>query len=302
MSDSTNHKLYIVPEVTRGTTPLTPALATVRHTSCNIALAKETFQSAEIQTHRNVQDMRHGNRQVGGEFGFELSAASFDTMFEALLMGAWTTNACKIGTQRRTFSILRNFADQAAGDKPWHNFLGCEFNKMTLSAVAGKPITGSFGIIGKNLTYNGTAPTGATYPAVSTGRVFSAFSGSANINSAAALITEFSLTVENGLSPNFVLFSDQSDSVSMQVCKVTGNLGMYFANSAMLENFLNESNLALSIQLTEGAKSYTIALPACVLTGGQPDVSGQGPVMLKLPFEAIYEPTAQTSLSIIRVP
>ncbi|MEX5533383.1 phage tail tube protein, partial [Pseudomonas syringae] len=73
MSDVIDHKLYAVLETVRGTTPATPAMSTVRHTSCNLGLSKETFRSEEIRTTRELKDFRHGNRQVGGEFGFELS-------------------------------------------------------------------------------------------------------------------------------------------------------------------------------------------------------------------------------------
>lgn len=305
MADNIAHKVYYVAEATRGTTPATPALTTIRHTSCNLALAKETFKSAEIDSTRNLIDFRHGNRQVGGDIGFELSVGSFDDFIQALMMGTWATNVLKVGTTRRSFSIVRNFTDQAAGVLPFHRFTGCEVNKMNLKLVAGKVVSGSFGFLGKNVAYEGTATTGATYPAITTSTVIDAFTGSLTVDGVAnADITELTLNIENGLAPNYALFDDTSQLPSTDMCNVSGELGIYFRDNTFLQKFLAQTytNLVFSMMDQANAKGYTIRIPKISLTGGQPDVSGGGPIQLKVPFQAVYDSTVATSLQITRIP
>lgn len=64
-------------------------LTSFRHTSCALALAKETFQSAELRSDRQITDFRHGNQKPAGNIGFELSYEEFDTFLEAALGGTW---------------------------------------------------------------------------------------------------------------------------------------------------------------------------------------------------------------------
>lgn len=301
MSDSIHHKLFMVPESTYGTTPGTPALAVVRHTSCSLALSKESFRSNEIDASRNIKDFRHGNMQVGGDIGIELSYGSFDSLLEMLLMGAWADGILKIGTTRRSFSAVRQWTDQSAGDKPFHIFTGCEVNKLSLNLVAGKIITGSFGVIGRNVSYAGTAPVGATFPAATTSLPFDSFSGELMLDDVTQAVTELSLTIENGLTPNFVLFSPYTERPSNQVCTVTGEIGVRFSNSALLESFLGANKLALAFNFADiNGNSYAFDLPQIMLNGGQPDAGGEGPVNLKVPFQAVMDSGLGSTIAITR--
>jgi len=303
MSDAINHILHFVPEATYGTTPATPALQILRHTSCNLALAKEGFKSAEIDAGRNIKDFRHGNIQVGGEVGFELSAGTYDAFIEAVFMGTWTTNIIKVGTTRRSFSVMRKFADQATAlMKMYHLFTGVEVNKMTLSVVAGKLITGSFGFLGRTVSYSDTAPASSTFPAATTSAAMDTFAGSCQIQTVTYPVTEFTLTVENGLSPNYTLFDSKTSRPSMQACSVSGEVGVRFETAALLETFLAGSQVPLIITVGDGTKTYAISMPKVMFNGGQPDVGGEGPIMLKLPFQAVYDSGIGSAIQITRVP
>lgn len=304
MSDSIHHQLFIVPEATYGTTPATPALSTVRHTSCSLALSKDTFKSNEIDASRNLKDYRHGNQQIGGDVGVEISSGTYDTLLEALLMGTWATNVLKIGTTRRSFSMLRKWTDQGtAGKKQHHLFTGCEVNKLALKLVAGKIIEGTFGFLGRDVSYADAAPTGATYPAATTTLPMDAFSGSASVGGASYNITELTLNLENGLTPNFVLFSSLTSLPSNQVCGVSGEIGLRFESAALLEAFKAATQMAFTFTIQDSnAKSYTFSMPKVMLNGGQPDAGGEGPVNLKIPFTAIYDGTDASTIKITRVP
>jgi hypothetical protein len=64
-------------------------MISLRHKSCALALAKETFQSAELRSDRQITDFRHGNQKPAGNISIELSYGEFDTFLEAALGGTW---------------------------------------------------------------------------------------------------------------------------------------------------------------------------------------------------------------------
>lgn len=304
MSDSIHHKLFAVAEATYGTTPETPLLNNLRHTSCSLALSKESFQSAEINATRNLQDYRHGNRQIGGDIGIELSAGTYDSLLEGLLMGTWTANVLKIGQTRKSFSMLREFVDQTtAGQKRFHLATGVELNKLALSMVAGRIITGTFGVIGRDISYSDDDPSGATYDGPTTTTPMDTFLGSLTIGGSPYDITELSLNIENGLTPNFILFDDKTSLPSTQLCNITGEIGVRFTSATLLEAFDAGTKLALAFTTQDAAgKSYAFSIPKIMLNGGQPDVGGEGPINLKIPFQAVYDTGIGSTMQITRVP
>ena len=301
MSSQVDHKLYLVREATRGVTPATPVLVSVRHTGTTLALSKETFKSAEISADRNLRDFRHGNLSVGGDFSFEMSYGNFEHILEALLMGTFTANKLKVGNTRRSYTAIRHFSDQVSGDKPFHIFTGVEFDKISIKIVAGKIITASVSVLGKGVSYATTAPAGATYVSSIETSVMDGFTGSATVDGIGGNITEITLNIENALSPNFVLFDNKSTLPSKDTCSISGEIGVRFDNATMLEKFLAEQFVPIVITITDNAEdpnSWIIDIPRAALTGGQPDVSGSGQVALKIPFQAVYDTTVDYAIEI----
>lgn len=82
------HNLSYATEATFGVST-SATLTSLRHNSCALALAKETFQSGELREDRQITDFRHGNQKPAGNIGVELSYAEFDTFLEAALGGTW---------------------------------------------------------------------------------------------------------------------------------------------------------------------------------------------------------------------
>lgn len=300
MSDGSRHSLRIVRETVRGTTPASPAMKTLRNTGVTLGLAKEILQSEEIRDDRMIADIRHGAFNVGGDINFELSAKSYDEELEAVLMGTWTANVLKAGAVRRFHTIERYFADQTTNR--WHRFTGCEFNTMNLQINANAMVTGSFGIVGQGMSLANAALTGATYPAPSTTSPLDSFTGALQEGgSPVAVVTELGVNLQNGLDPRYVVGSKSSilPSVGRSNCNL--NLTVFFEDSVMLEKFINETVSSLRVTLPDGAgNSYEHFWPRIKYTGGQPDVSGEGPITLSMPCQALYDPVTGTNYQITR--
>ena len=94
-ASGSEHSISYVSESVFGT-PSTSTMIALRHTSCNLVLAKETFQSKELRADRQITDFRHGNLKPAGNIGTELSYEEFDTFLEAALGGTWQSAYSKV--------------------------------------------------------------------------------------------------------------------------------------------------------------------------------------------------------------
>ena len=304
MADGSRHSMAQALETTYGELPATPAFEAIRHNSTTLATAINTIQSEELRDDRNQTDLRHGTRAVGGEIVSELSFGSLDDQLEALLCGTWNNNVLVNGIVRRSFSLFRNFKDVDSSKLPYFTYVGCEYNTMTLSISTEAIVTVNFGIVGANqLEPSSTVPTGATFGEPSTTEPMDSFSGSIKEGGVeSAVVTEIELSVENGIAPRYVVGSKKSIKQSIGKFKVSGTLTAYFEDATLIGKYLREEASSLEITVTDGMpdNQYTFLLPKIKFTGGQPDVGGEGPITLSMPFTASYDPSILGTLKITR--
>lgn len=105
------HSMAYVAETVYGTIPATPAFKAIRHNGTTLALSKTTYTSAELRADRQITDLRHGTKKVGGDITSEFSGEAFDDFLEAAMGGTWTAGVLKAGVARKSFTIERHFAD-----------------------------------------------------------------------------------------------------------------------------------------------------------------------------------------------
>ena len=299
IANGSRHSMNYVAESTFGTTPATPVFSNLRHTGTTLALTKETVQSEELRSDRQISDVRGGNRSVAGDISAELSFGTFDDLLEAALCGTWALDSLKAGTTRRSFTIERQFAD--IGE--YHRYDGCEVNTLALSIAPNAVVTATFGLLGSGYSIGTAILTGATYGAASTTSPFDSFTGTINEGgSAIAVATSLELNLDNGMETMFVIGSNKTLEPSIGRSNVTGTMTVYFESKTMLEKFINETESSLSFTLVDlDGNSYQITLPRIRYTGGQPDVSGEGPVTLSMPFQALLDSVTGTNIQIDRV-
>lgn len=304
MADGSRHSMAQVLETVYGELPATPAFKAIRHNSTTLATAINTIQSEELRDDRNQTDLRHGTRAVGGEIVSELSFGSLDDQLEALLCGTWNADSLVNGVVRRSFSLFRNFKDVDSSKLPYFTYVGCEYNTMTLSISTESIVTVNFGIVGANqLEPSSTVPTGATFGDPSTTEPMDSFSGSIKEGGVeSAVVTEVELSIENGIAPRYVVGSKKSIKQSIGKFKVSGTLTAYFEDATLIGKYLREEASSLEITVTDGMpdNQYTFLLPKIKFTGGQPDVGGEGPITLSMPFTASYDPSILGTLKITR--
>ena len=214
------------------------------------------------------------------------------------------TNRLKVGQTRRSFTLMRQFADDiSASPKPFHVFPGQEFNTLKLTVGIEKIIAIVFGILGQTASDPSLlAPTGSTYTAFNTKPVMDTFNGTVKEGgSTIAIVTELSLAMENGMTPRFVVGDDKTIKPHIGRTNLTGQLTAYFEDVTLLQKFMSQTESSLAVVVTDGlGNKYRIGIPRLKYTGGQVDTQGGGALTIPLPFQALYDTTTATTLFIDR--
>lgn len=217
-----------------------------------------------------------------------------------------TAQRIKIGTTRKSFSILRHFSDQSSGDHPFYRYVGQEVAKISVSAKAGDKVPVVFSFIGRDAVLPAaTAPSGSTYGLETGNRIFDSFSGAAQEGGVdVSVITEFTLNIETGIAADrFVIGTDLMNRPILGKFKVSGQVSLYFEDDEHYIKFVNGSDSSLKLTLIDlDTNQMVINVPLFKYTSGSPDVSATGSVMLPLAFDTYYDNTTDTTVYIDTIP
>lgn len=300
-AQGSRHSLSFIAESTYGTTPAGNTTE-IRNTGTTLALSKDAFTSEEIRNDRQIVDSRHGLRRVEGSVDIELTYGVFDVWLEALLGGAWTSNVLNAGTTVRSFTIERAHADVAQ----YMLFTGCMINSLSLDIQPGQLVTGSFGILGRDMTISGTPRTVTAAP---TSRAFDAVSGAILEGGASStIISSLQINIDNGLSPAFVIGSNVTPQILLGQSNVTGSARVWFENATLLNKFINETESAIQVTLDNSASSgqggdLVFLLPRIKYNGGDIEVQNAADgLFIDLPFQALRDSVTGTNVRITRTP
>lgn len=300
IANGAQHSLHYIAEGTYGTTPSTPTWTPLPHNATTLNLTKDAIESEKLRGDRQVEDFRHGNKQVGGDVTSELEYGALDDIIEAVMCGTWTNDVLKAGTTRRSFTLERKFADLATPE--FHRYTGCEFNTVAMSIAPNALVTTTLGVIGKDIALATSEISSSTYSADVGNSPFDSFTGSITEGgSSIATVTSLEFTVENGLESLFSVGADTTNRPSIGKSRVTGTLTTYFDSKALYEKFLNETSSEIVCTLTDTAgNDLQIDIPNVKYNSGQPDVSGEGAVTVSMDFVALYSSSDASQLVFTR--
>lgn len=302
IATGSRHDMAYIAETTFGTTPATPAFTPIRHTGTTLGLSKDAIESEELREDRQIAHFRHGNKSVSGDINFELSYDSFNDLIEAVACGTWTSDGdpevLLVGSTARSFTIERHHEDIGK----YIRSTGCSFNTMSLSVAPNSMVTGSFGVIGKDLTTSAAAISGATYSAETTTAPFDSFTGSITEGgSAIAVVTALELNIDNGMESQYVIGDATTLQPPLAKSTVTGSVTAYFEDTTLIDKFINETASSMQFTLTDAAgNDYIFDLPNIKYNSGNPEVGGPGAITVTLDFIALYDSSTGSQLKITR--
>lgn len=211
----------------------------------------------------------------------------------------------QIGTTLRTYTIERAFNDVAQ----YQVFNGCAINQMSMNVQPEQMVGGTFDILGMSAAAMVTSPRDSTVTAAAANDPFSAFDGALFINgqvgspsTPAAVITGLSFSLNNNRTLEAVVGSKFSPDVFEGTATITGEVTAFFEDENVFNLFINEtiSSLFLKVDDLDGTNFMVISFPAIKYTGGDMDPPQQGPVPIRMPFEAQVDATHGHSFMVQR--
>lgn len=273
----------------------------MRNTGDSLNLSKTTMTSEELTGDARVTFLRHGNESIGGDISFEFAYGDFDDFLAAALRGAWDTDILKQGTALQYFSFEKGFTDISK----YQLFRDCVVNTMSISMGLDSIVTGSIGIVGGTHVGFASEAVLKTPGEPTNTEPFVTFDGEFSINgtSVCAAITGLDFTIDNGVTANYTLCSPGAKSMTGDRINITGTITALFNDETEVKRFLDEDTFAVSATLEDASKNkITFLLPKIKYTGADIPTSGGGVISLSLPFQALYDTTAKSTLVVTRVP
>jgi hypothetical protein len=295
--------LSYVVESTFGTTPGTPSLIQLPYTTHSLNLTKERVTGTDIQPDRMPRVDRHGNRTAAGDIVADLRKGDYDPFLESAFFNTFSTNVLKVGTTPKFFSI----EDAATDITQFRLFTGMSVSSLAVSIRPNQMVTGTFSMIGKNMSISGTSVDG-TKTASSGNQPFDAYSGALKIADAggslatAAIVTGIDFSINNALAPTFVVGSSTTPQLEYGMATVEGTITAYFEDATLINRFLNETETALEVSVDDptGSSDYTFLFPRVKINGADVPVDNPTSRIITLPFVALYDTTEATNIKLTR--
>lgn len=291
-------KIGYVSEVTWGSTPATPSLITIPVTDFNVNLGKEEYEDTSIQGDRMQRYSLSGNRTVTGDLSVMMAPLNYDFLLESALSGAFTTDVLKVGSTRKSFTLEHSQTDISV----YVPYTGVVVDKASFTVNTQGIVTGQFSVVGKDGgVAAGTSLDTNGYTAASTALPFTHVSGTFNEGgSAIGLITSIQFTIDNGYSANYALGNVAARELTGAFIKCEGTVSAYFESATLLNKFINGTSSSLDFTLSNGTNTMKFDMPNIKYSGGTKQLSGSGPVVLTMPFKALYDSASGSIITITR--
>lgn len=294
-------QLGYIAEVTPGTTPATPQLKGLAFTDLDIQLTKGLMSDGSLRADRQKRFSRHGNKAVGGTLKCNYAVGEYDDILAASMYSSWATNVLKFGNTETSFTLEHAQADIGQ----YRQITGAHFTGFTLTVPSGNQVvTQSFDVTGMGMTF-ASSPLDATYdnptatvygdPLVHLDATFTL--GGVSI----AYLTGLTVVVGQNTQANYALGSSTARSITPGMISVTGQVTAYFESAALATLFVAETNSSLSFTLNSGTSSQLWNMPVVQFNGANIPVNSDGPLIVTLPYEALYDATSGSVLTITRV-
>jgi hypothetical protein len=192
------------------------------------------------------------------------------------------------GVLQRSFSIEQFYPDIDVAE----TFLGCRIGEMQVSLPPTGMATASFGVQGVNMlsTTAAQAPVFVTPAAPTATNILAGVNGSLSVAGApSAIVTQLDFTVSNNLNSQPVVGSNLVPEIFYGRTVVNGTLSAYFENQTLLNYFINETEVALAVQMDDanGTDFMAFRFNRVKLMGATKTVGPDGGVILQSPFQSL---------------
>ncbi|HMB76904.1 MAG TPA: phage tail tube protein [Kiloniellaceae bacterium] len=302
-ADSSETEIAFIPESVFGTTPATPVFQRMRVTSEDLMGEQQTTVSNELRPDAEVADLIRVGESATGNLPFELSFGSeFDTLFEHALRGSFAANELKAGIEKKSISLEKRHETGATDH--YFRFVGCRVGQMSLNLKAQEIVTGSLQIMGLSEATDTAIISGATYTDANSNPVMAAADvGTITVGGVAGTLyyTDLSFSLNNNLRAQPAIGQVGAAGIGYGRREITGSIIAYFEDDDLYEEAVQNNSSSLSFALSDGSNSYSVTLPKLKFTSRKAVAGGNNQdIMAECQFQALYDPTEQTSIKIVK--
>lgn len=258
-------QIAIVPEVTYGTTPISPQFLVARITGEALSFAPTTTKSNEMNPNRQVTDSILTGGASTGDLSFELAYETwFDMLLSAAFCSGWVAGAhdtLAMGLLLKSFTIEKKIP-VPNGITQYHRFTGCTVNTFSIDIKPNAPITGKFGISGRGVDIATTPISGAAYatpalnPVMTAPRVVGITVG--GVSAVSKCFNSLTLTLNNNNRAIECIGTLGPRETVLGRADVTSTFGVLFNDSDLLINMLNQTETSLSFTTED---THTLSSP-----------------------------------------
>lgn len=304
-SQGSRTRLSFLTESTYGTTPA-GNFQELPFSTHSLNLTKERVQGNDIQSDRMPRVDRHGNRQAAGDVVADLRDGNYDAFLESLMFSTWDNtpvgpDELKVGTTLKSFSIEDYLSDIDQA----RLFTGMAVSSANFSIQPNQMVTTTFSMVGKDMTVSATEK---TIDAATVAQPFDAYSGALTIGdnggslSSIATVTSVEFSVDNALSPTFVVGSDSTPQLEYGRATIEGTITAYFEDLTLINRFINETESAFKVTVDDptAANEYGFFFPKVKFNGADAPLANPQSRLITLPFVALYDATEASNLVITR--
>lgn len=304
-SQGSRTRLSFLTESTYGTTPA-GNFQELPFSTHSLNLTKERVQGNDIQSDRMPRVDRHGNRQAAGDIVADLRDGNYDAFLESLMFSTWDNtpvgpDELKVGTTLKSFSIEDYLSDIDQA----RLFTGMAVSSANFSIQPNQMVTTTFSMVGKDMTVSATEK---TIDAATVAQPFDAYSGALTIGdnggslSSIATVTSVEFSVDNALSPTFVIGSDSTPQLEYGRATIEGTITAYFEDLTLINRFINETESAFKVTVDDptAANEYGFFFPKVKFNGADAPLANPQSRLITLPFVALYDATEASNLVITR--
>ena len=303
-ASGSNGKIALIREDVYGTTPTTADstnIYVVPFNTCDLTMNQAPQTPATITGNRSASKPFRGNKDVTGNINVPVDSRAIGLWLK-LLFGSPTTTGSgpyvhvfKIPTTMPSYTIEKGFTDIS----DYYKYTGCKASNFSLTYGGDGELTASIGLQGANEVYSATSmiadTTSETDWSAMSNRLYSNM-GTVSIGGETICTTEFSVNVDNALE-NAYCINDQgakSACVGGQTA-VTGSFTGIFANDTFLAKGRSDTEMALTLSVTDGTYTFLLTFDEVVLSTSSPGITGPTGIYQTLDFTAFYNNGASVS-------
>lgn len=292
-------QLAFVAETVFGTTPDTPTGQVLRQTSVDFGIDAAYIANPELRQDAMVQAGRRGALKSKGSIKGVLSHGTYDDFFAAALGNTWSSDVLKVGSTglRPSFTL-----EQSHEGNGFHfPFTGCVVDGFSLSGKVNAAVDVAFEIIAKGVGAESATSIFAYPTAANSNPLITSWDGSVKVAGATlGNVVGWDLKVARNSGSGEVVGTSDLYDIQHGSCAVSGSLEVYFDSLALYNDFRNETDVAIQINLGTGTgNTYTLDMTRCRIKTFKKNGGGKdgGLLTATVEFES-YVPSTGTNTSL----